>query len=118
MTDTVAAASVGPQRFAPTGERPIEEQIGSLTTAERECFDNLTTKWAKKYPEQPFTDQMILRFARCSPGTEKFNEKASWKVMKKFDRKYLDLKAAGIEDQLLSKVRANSLNHYCIISLL
>jgi hypothetical protein len=100
MTDT----TTGPQRFAPTGERSIEEQIQSLTEAERGCFDNLKEKWAAKYPDQPFSDQMILRFARCSPGTEKFNEAASWKVMKKFDRKYLTLKAASMEEQLLSKV--------------
>ena len=94
----------GPQRFAPAvGERTIEEQIASLSSTEKECFDTLKSKWNEKYPDQPFTDAMILRFARCSPGMEKFNEKAAWKVMKKFDRRYLHLKAAGMEDQLLSK---------------
>lgn len=93
----------GPVRFAPKGERSIQEQIDSLEPSERECFDNLKKKWEDKHPDEPFPDAMYLRFARCSPGAKKFNESASWKVMKKFDRRYLTLKAADIEDQLLSK---------------
>lgn len=93
----------GPMRFAPKDERSTEEQVQSLTPAEKECFDNLKTKWEEKNPDEPFSDEMYLRFARCSPGKTKFNEKASWKVMKKFDRHYLDLKAADLEKQLASK---------------
>lgn len=94
----------GPQRFAPSKEeRTIQEQLANLTKEEKECFDYLKQKWDKKHPGEPFTDEMILRFAYCSPGTTKFNQKTSWKVMKKFDRKFLGLKASDIEDQLLSK---------------
>jgi hypothetical protein len=93
----------GPMRFAPIGERSTEEQIAALTTSEKECFDNLKTKWEKEV-NAPFTDEMYLRFARCSPGKDKFNEKASWKVMKKFKRRYLALSADDLEDQLSTKV--------------
>jgi CRAL/TRIO domain len=46
---------------------------------------------------------MILRFARCSPGPEKFNEKSAFKVMQKFNPRYLSLKAVDLEKQLMSK---------------
>eukprot|EP00545_Synedropsis_sp_CCMP1620_P003274 CAMPEP_0119003778 /NCGR_PEP_ID=MMETSP1176-20130426/758_1 /TAXON_ID=265551 /ORGANISM="Synedropsis recta cf, Strain CCMP1620" /LENGTH=284 /DNA_ID=CAMNT_0006955405 /DNA_START=66 /DNA_END=920 /DNA_ORIENTATION=+ len=96
----------GPMRYAPAGERSIEEQIAALTPEEKECFDTLKAKWndkdRKKKPHD-YSDEMILRFARCSPGSKKFNEKAAWKVMKKCDPKYLDLTATELEEQLLSK---------------
>ena len=98
----------GPMRFAPIQERTIEEQIRALSPSERKCFDALKSKWEKKMSNQPpFTDEMYLRFARCSPGTQKFNDKASWKVMKKFDQRYIHLTAEGLEKQLLSKVRSD-----------
>ena len=90
-------------RFAPKNERSIQEQIDSLEEKERECFDNLKKKWEEKHPDKRYPDEMYLRFARCSPGAKKFNEMASWKVMKKFDRRYLTMKAADIEKQLLTK---------------
>jgi len=96
----------GPERFAPSkDERTIQEQIASLTTEEKECFDNLKAKWNKGTSDDSYQldDKMILRFAYCSPGSEKFNEKASWKVMGKFDRQFLKLKAVDLEQQLLSK---------------
>lgn len=96
-------SSVGTQRFAPKGERTIEEQIDALTKEERECFESLKSRWLE-YAEFRFDDEMILRFARCSPGKKKFNEKASWKVMKRFDKRYLDLTASKLEGQLLTQV--------------
>ncbi|GAX22111.1 hypothetical protein FisN_6Hh359 [Fistulifera solaris] len=91
----------GPMRFAPTGERSIAEQIAALTEAEKKCFDNLKEKWEKTY--EPFSDEMYLRFARCSPGKEKFNEKTAFKVMKSFPRRYLELNAIDLEKQLATK---------------
>lgn len=80
----------GPMRFAPAkGERSIEAQIAALTPEERKCFVELKTKWEKSYPNKPFSNLMYLRFARCSPGSKKFKVNASWKVMKKFDRRYV-----------------------------
>ena len=103
--DVVALATKlgkGPMRFAPVGERSVIEQIAALSPPERECFDNLKTMWEAKNLH-PFSDAMILRFARCSPGTQKFNEKAAWKVMQKFDPRYLELTVASMEGQLRSK---------------
>jgi hypothetical protein len=96
----------GPMRFFPKGERSIQEQREALDEAEKKCCDDLKKKWQQKYPKLPFSDEMFLRFARCSPGSKKFNEKESWKVMKKFDHRFLCLSAEGLEGQLLSKVRA------------
>jgi hypothetical protein len=90
----------GPFRFAPKDERSVEEQIASLTPDEKQCFNSLKEKWEQKHPESPFSDYMYLRFARCSPGTKKFQEKASFKVMKKFDKRYLELTAESLESQL------------------
>jgi hypothetical protein len=96
----------GPMRFAPHGERTAQDQIDSLVGDDLKCFEALKKKWQKEYPDKPYTDSMILRFARCSPGEKKFNAKSSYKVMKNFDRRYLTLTAEALEDQLLSKVCA------------
>lgn len=95
----------GPMRFAPHGERTLQEQLDELGGDELKCFQTLKEKWHASHPDQPLSDEMCLRFARCSPGVKKFNSKASAKVMKKFDRRYLTLTAASMEDQLLSMVR-------------
>jgi hypothetical protein len=79
----------GPMRFAPTDERSVEEQIASLSKKEKECVGLLKRKWEEAHPDTPFSDGMYLRFARCSPGSKKFNFNASWKVMKKFDHRYV-----------------------------
>ncbi|KAL7569205.1 hypothetical protein ACA910_016763 [Epithemia clementina (nom. ined.)] len=93
----------GPNRFAAEGERPISEQIASLSADERQCFDNLRIRWKALHPDRPYSDEMYLRFARCSPGKTKFNEKTAWRVMNRFDRRYLVLTASRLESQLLSK---------------
>jgi hypothetical protein len=94
----------GPMRFSTKGERPLAEQMASLSESERDCFTQLKEKWKKEHPGKLFfSDAMYLRFARCSPGTKKFNMKASYKVMKKFDHRYLTLNASSMESQLLSK---------------
>ena len=96
----------GPLRFQPSSEeRSIQEQIDALTVEERRCFDGLKEKWQQQKDSFPLSDAMILRFARCSPGKTKFNEKAAWKVMKRFDQRYLNLSAASLEQQLLTQVR-------------
>lgn len=102
----------GPMRFAPKGERSFLEQLEALSPEERQCFDNLKEKWNKHVeenkekgatPNHSYSDEMILRFARCSPGRKKFDESALWKVMKKFDPRYMTLTAEGLEEQLMSK---------------
>lgn len=92
----------GPMRFALKDERSYQEQIDDLNENERQCVENLKRRWEEK-EELKFPDEMYLRFARCSPGKNKFVESASWKVMKKFNPRYLNLKAETLEKQLLSK---------------
>mmetsp|Transcript_4544 Transcript_4544/g.11909 ORF Transcript_4544/g.11909 Transcript_4544/m.11909 type:complete len:278 (-) Transcript_4544:322-1155(-) len=93
----------GPMRFAGKKERTVQEQLAALTKDERRCVDELRSKMKEKKDMIQFDDEMLLRFARCSPGTQKFNTKASWKVMKKFDARYLTLRAKDLEQQLLSE---------------
>lgn len=95
-----------PERFAPPpGERTVQEQIDDLSPEEFECFENLKRRWSEKYPDEAdlFDDEMILRFAYCSPGPEKFNEAAAWKVMQNYDKRFLSLTATYLEEQLSTK---------------
>jgi hypothetical protein len=74
-----------------------------LTEAQETCCANLKRRWHEKYPKLPLSDEMILRFALCAPRGL-FHEASAWKKMKRFDRRYLTLTAAGMEKQLLTKV--------------
>lgn len=102
MDKALRELGAGPMRFAPKEERSTAEQINALTESERTCFDNLKRKWEESNP--PFSDEMYLRFARCSPGKDKFKEAASYKVMKSFSPRYLSLTATDLQQQLLTKV--------------
>mmetsp|Transcript_5433 Transcript_5433/g.13600 ORF Transcript_5433/g.13600 Transcript_5433/m.13600 type:complete len:265 (+) Transcript_5433:232-1026(+) len=86
------------------GERSIEDQLASISPDELKVVHTLKQKWEsqKKVPHE-FDDAMYLRFARCSPGPKKFNVETAWKVMKKYDGRYLKLSAEALEDQLLTK---------------
>lgn len=108
----------GPMRFALIGERSVKEQVDALNPTERECFDTLKKIWEEKHPDSPFADEMYLRFARCSPGAKKFNEKAAFKVMQKFDKRFLSLVAAGLGIQLMSKVSALKILQFFRFALL
>jgi len=94
----------GALRFAPSKpERDIEEQLNDLAPSQRETFENLMDRWDERYRPQVMPDDVLLRFLRNS----QFDEKATWKVMRKFPKRYLTaLKAKNFENQLLSKVRA------------
>jgi hypothetical protein len=96
----------GPCRFAPSlTERTLQEQIDLLSMEEKMCFHNLKIKWEENADSEPFiSDDWYLRFARCSPGPTKYNEKSAWIVMSKFNRKYDKLTAELLEQQLLTKV--------------
>mmetsp|Transcript_9104 Transcript_9104/g.16531 ORF Transcript_9104/g.16531 Transcript_9104/m.16531 type:complete len:343 (+) Transcript_9104:257-1285(+) len=105
VADLEGILGSGPSRFAPRNdrERSISEQVASLTRKEKKCLENLKQRWETRNPDLPFSDSMYLRFARTSPGGKKFNEKASWEVMKKFDHHYLSLTAEVLEPQLMTK---------------
>jgi hypothetical protein len=97
------ALGPGPMRFAPEiKERTIRAQLNDLTPEQRDCFNTLKTKWEQRRPEEPFSDEMILRFARCSP-TKPFDSNSAWKVMKKYSRRYERLNSHKMERQLLTK---------------
>eukprot|EP00568_Trieres_chinensis_P005759 CAMPEP_0183292292 /NCGR_PEP_ID=MMETSP0160_2-20130417/1398_1 /TAXON_ID=2839 ORGANISM="Odontella Sinensis, Strain Grunow 1884" /NCGR_SAMPLE_ID=MMETSP0160_2 /ASSEMBLY_ACC=CAM_ASM_000250 /LENGTH=298 /DNA_ID=CAMNT_0025453219 /DNA_START=10 /DNA_END=906 /DNA_ORIENTATION=+ len=100
--DVKTSLGDGPLRFAHQ-ERTVKEQIDSLSPEERACVDALKQRWEKKDRGHVFSDEMYLRFARCSPGATKFNEEAAWKVMKKFNPRYLTLTAEKLEQQMLTK---------------
>lgn len=86
------------------GERSVAEQLASLSPRERAAVATLKQRWEgqAKVPHA-FDDAMLLRFARCSPGPEKFNADAAWKVMKNYDGRYLVLTATALEEQLRTK---------------
>jgi hypothetical protein len=101
----------GPMRFAPQSkERSIRDQLDALSASERACLDHIKAKWESKkhgagggtHPEQHalFTDEMYLRFARCSG----FSDRSALKTMKKYPRNYQYLTAAALEQSLRSKV--------------
>jgi len=93
----------GPMRFAAKSEVTLAEQIAALNPDERACFDELKARWSKKDRGHTYSDLLILRFARCSPGLKKFDVDASFKVMEGFDARYLSLTAESMEKQLLTK---------------
>lgn len=102
-TSTSTELGPGPLRFAHPNERPVAEQLASLTPAEKTCVEELKAAWKAQPHSVPFIDEMILRFARNSPGPTKFNSKTALKVMKKYDRRYSALTAARLESQLLTQ---------------
>ena len=101
--DALKALGDGPMRFAPTGEISTAEQIAALSEEEKACFDELKERWNKKDRGHKYSDAMILRFARCSPGPTKFAIDPAFKVMKNFNPRYLELSAELLEDQLMTK---------------
>ena len=89
-----------------TTELPIDKQLASLTPEELDVVNTLKQKWeSQPQPQVPhhFSDQMYLRFARCSPGPTKFNVKTAWEVMKRYDVRYSNLRVEVLEAQLLTK---------------
>lgn len=101
--DALEKLGAGPLRFAPTDEKTIAEQIAALSEEEKACFDELKERWNKKDRGHKYSDAMILRFARCSPGPKKFAVEPAFKVMKNFNPRYLELDAEKLEAQLMTK---------------
>jgi hypothetical protein len=99
----------GPSRFAIdiTQQHSIHDQLLHLSMEEKMCYDNLKCKWEEAYKPFPYND-WYLRFAKCSPGPDKFNESTAWNVMLHFNRKYSSITQFNIqtvEEQLWKKVR-------------
>jgi hypothetical protein len=73
----------GPLRFAPIGEKTLEEQINTLSHADRRCYKNLKQRWEDRRAKKGgalYTREMILRFARNTKRKDKFFEERAWKV--------------------------------------
>lgn len=98
----------GPMRFAPEKvERTLEQQLDDLRDEERACFDAIMDRWDAKFPAETVPDDLVLRYARNSPGVP-YNAKASWNIMKKLygDKRIqhqLSIKAAAMDQQLMTK---------------
>jgi hypothetical protein len=102
----------GPMRFSPSQpsgggatalpfrERTTKDQIESLSAAERDVFDYIRYKWQSRNPAMPLSDDLFLRFARCSL----FNDREAWRTMKKYNKHIQQLTAEHLEPQLRSKV--------------
>ena len=54
----------GPSRFYYPNEISFTEQLASLSSEEKECYDGLKARWEKKDRGFKFSDEMYLRFAR------------------------------------------------------
>jgi hypothetical protein len=95
--------TTGQMRFAPLRqERSIRAQIQGLSQEGLACFVHLKATWETWFPNDPYDDEMYLRFSRCSPG-KPFDEISAWKSMKHFDRRYSGLTASALEFQLRTK---------------
>lgn len=87
------------------GERSLEEQLASLTLAQRACVFALKTKWEEEEDEEKaYPEAFYLRFARCCPGRP-FDYPAALKAMRRFPHRYLQTSICNMTNQLLTKVR-------------
>ena len=98
----------GPTRFAQKSRRSIEQQLEALSPSDRRCFKNLQQRWQDlkaKRPSKwtPYTDEMILRFARNTARKTGFYEDRAFGAMKKMRPKWATLSIHRMEPQLLSK---------------
>jgi len=87
-----------------SAERTLAEQIESLPIAHRACYNALKSKWElRSGGKKAFPDELYLRFAMCSSPMP-FDFKSAWTVMKRFDRRYLNLSITSMHKQLLTRV--------------
>ncbi len=82
----------------------FEDELNGLKNSEYSCFCSLKQKWEEEYPDSPFEDGMYLRFARWSPGGNAYDSRNAWKIMERYDRRYLTLTAESLKAQLMTKV--------------
>jgi len=90
------------ERFSNENERSFSEQMNSLSPKHKAAFEKLKALWNSKPRIVDYSDEMILRFLRTSPGDEKFNVKSAYKVMQHYAN--LNLKF-NIPSLTIDKVR-------------
>jgi hypothetical protein len=66
--------------LAPPPQRSVEEQLDSLSTEEKAKFLELRKYWDSEKREVKYSDYMVLRLLRNSPGKDKFNLASATKV--------------------------------------
>ena len=94
----------GLSRNVSAEQTPYEQQMASLSVEKRACVIHLKMKWERRvHGESVLPDEWYIRFAKCSPG-DPFDARSAWKVMTKFDPRYLNLSILSMEKQLLSKI--------------
>ena len=94
----------GLSRNVSAEQTPYEQQMASLSVEKRACVIHLKMKWERRvHGESVLPDEWYIRFAKCSPG-EPFDAKSAWRIMTKFDQRYLNLSILSMEKQLLSKI--------------
>ena len=82
-------------------ERSAREKLNALSSDDRTIVLTLQKNW-EATPEgksHPMSVDWYIRFARCSHSYH-----AAWKVMKKFETRYLNLNIANMEQNILKKV--------------
>jgi hypothetical protein len=86
-------------------EKTFAKQIVVLPMAHRGYYNALNSKLELRSggEAESFPDKLYLRFAMCGP--EPFDFKSAWTIMKRFDRRYLNLSITSTENQLRTKVR-------------
>ena len=62
----------GPVRFYYPNEISFAEQLASLSSEEKECYNGLKVRWKEMDPGYEFSDEMYLRFARNRYANDKF----------------------------------------------
>jgi len=91
------------KRFSLDNERSLEEQIASLVDTQKKAFEDLKAKWSSKPRKTDYSDAMILRFLRASPGETKFNLKTAYQVMKKYEKWSLEIDLPNLTIQKIQK---------------
>jgi CRAL/TRIO domain len=89
-------------------ESYVAEQLDALSDKERLCVFTLTDKWNATYPANPIPLNLVLRYARNSPGEERFNAEAAWRTLIKLGKQpsiagQMILTVSNLEHQLRKK---------------
>jgi CRAL/TRIO domain len=103
-------SEIGRHHSSSTAGHAVPGPIEALTATEEATFAALKIRWFGLHPDQPMTDEMILRFAR----SHRFREQSAWAAMRALDCRYLTLSARGLEKQLKNRVRAAKIHMVCM----
>jgi hypothetical protein len=122
---TLSSWGCHPHQYRQNRVRTIQEQIDGLSETQRHCFDELKSRWEMRcsrsgqndddgdgnadIPSNPFSDEVILRFARCAPAGP-FVTESAWKVMKKCNPRYMTLTARDLKQRRVRNAKRSIRN--------